>query len=173
MSDFATILFSVKEEGYTGVMVRISTKKHYSKCRFYSTRILTTSEGCTPPMALLQQHIIIADDAEHLRNILVRIVSTAYPAARISVVADGRAALAVFEHEAADLVITNNQMPHMGGLQLIGELRQRGVIIPIIMTSGDVLIEPQAQAAGASAFLPKPSSAAEMNQVLRALLAQP
>lgn len=124
-------------------------------------------------MASSTQHIIIADDDTHLRNVLVRIVTAAYPAARISAVADGRAALAVFESEGADLVVTNNQMPYLTGLQLIGELRQRGTTIPIIMTSGDVLIEPQARLAGANAFLPKPFTAAGIHQVLQVLLPQP
>lgn len=124
-------------------------------------------------MAPSLQHIIIADDDEQLRNVLVRIISAAYPTARISAVNDGRAALALFDREGADLLVTNNQMPYIAGLQLISELRQRGATIPIIMTSGDIRIEPQAQAAGASAFLPKPFSATDMNQVLQLLLPQP
>lgn len=115
-------------------------------------------------------HIIIADDTNSVRGLIARVVARTYAAVQIAAVADGRDALTLFEREGADLIITNNEMVSMSGLQLITELRSRQATLPIIMISGNVRIEQQARLAGASAFIPKPFSMVTLMQVLKLLL---
>jgi len=115
-------------------------------------------------------HIIVTDDTDSVRGIITRIIARTYPSVRISAVADGADALAVFDHEGADLIITNNEMRRMGGLELIREVRSRSGRIPIIMISGDHLARQEAVAAGVTLFVEKPFSTAELIRILQSLL---
>ena len=54
-----------------------------------------------------------------------------------------------------DVLITDNRMGLMTGLDLIRELRQRGITIPIVMICGDPRLEEKALAAGVTEFLDK------------------
>jgi len=62
-------------------------------------------------------------------------------------------------------------MPVMDGPELIARLRARGVRAPIVAVTGNALEEDQADilAAGASAVLPKPCTAAKLHETLAAL----
>lgn len=118
----------------------------------------------------LPLHVIVADDTDSVRGVIVRAVARSYPSVRISAVADGRDALQVFDNEGADLIITNNAMITMSGLTLIGLLRARPSAVPIVMVSGDPAIEAQALAMGANSFLTKPFSMQELIRSITALL---
>ena len=115
-------------------------------------------------------HVIIADDEDGVRMVLVRYVAQVYPHATISALSDGLAALAAYDQHGADLVITNQSMPQMDGLRLIAALRSRSATVPILMVSGDTHQEIAALAAGASAFLAKPFKRALFVQTLLLLL---
>jgi DNA-binding response OmpR family regulator len=51
---------------------------------------------------------------------------------------DGRQALGAFMKEGFDLVLTDRQMPHMGGLELLVEIRKVDKDVPVIVVSGNV-----------------------------------
>lgn len=116
-------------------------------------------------------HIIIADDDDGIRAVVARVVVRLYANVYVSAVRDGADALMVYGQRGADLVITNNDMPHLNGLDLVHILRSRQVTIPIVMISGDVGIEQQALATGVTEFLAKPFSVTQLAQVLTRLLA--
>src|SRR5947207_531608 len=68
-------------------------------------------------------HIIIADDEDNMRALLVRIVERTYPLAIITAVTDGVTARRVYQQRGADLLITDHAMPHGNGLELVQVLR--------------------------------------------------
>ena len=75
--------------------------------------------------------------------------------------ADGMEALAYFDQQQhIDLVITDNQMPIMTGLELLKKLQQRfgSTAIPIIFHTGNMTAEAKEEAlqSGAYAVLGKP-----------------
>jgi CheY-like chemotaxis protein len=115
-------------------------------------------------------HVIVADDDASIRALMVRVVAHTYPGALISAAADGREALAIYEQQGADLLITNNAMPHLNGLDLVKTLRARQVTIPIVMVSALPSQAADAQAAGVTYFLHKPFTITELVQVLTSLL---
>lgn len=115
-------------------------------------------------------HIIVTDDTDSVRGIITRIIARTYPSVRISAVADGADALAVFDHEGADLIITNNEMRRMGGIELIRAVRLRNDRIPIVMVSGNHSVQDDAFAAGVTLFVEKPFSTAELIRILQSLL---
>jgi two-component system, NtrC family, response regulator AtoC len=115
-------------------------------------------------------HVIIADDDAGIRAVLAHIVQQTYPDATVSAIADGLAALHIYDQQGADLVLTNYMMPRMSGLALIAALRTRNPTMPIIMISGEVAQASAALAAGASQFLSKPFTRTQLVQVLISVL---
>lgn len=91
--------------------------------------------------------VIIADDDEGVRDVLVSITRNTLPSAIISVAANGKEALGFYRRHGADLLISNFQMPEMSGPQLVEIVRGFDQNLPIIMVSG----APEAQAAGEKA----------------------
>jgi CheY-like chemotaxis protein len=115
-------------------------------------------------------HILIADDDDSVRALLARVCVRTYPLVHITAVTNGAEALTAFGLQPADLVITNADMPVMGGLDLIRALRAQQVTVPILMCSADATKQALALAAGATRCLLKPPRLPELQQVLLDLL---
>ena len=66
-------------------------------------------------------------------------------------------------------------MPGMTGLELTRRLREAGLVVPIILTTGysATLTEESARAQGVSAVLARPFNAESVAHLLRRLLATP
>jgi PAS domain S-box-containing protein len=84
-------------------------------------------------------------------------------------------ALEVFNGDpwAYDLVITDQVMPEMTGLELAGEMLRVRPRVPIVLISGnaDERTREQMRALGIGTFLPKPLAKGSTDRVIRALLA--
>ncbi|MBE0497887.1 MAG: response regulator [Campylobacterales bacterium] len=100
--------------------------------------------------------ILIVDDepsiVEQLSQILARRVETLYTAG------NGAEALACYRSYPLDLIISDIDMPVMGGIELLKSVREQDSRLPFILSTGlkslDVLI--QGIEYGISSFLPKP-----------------
>ena len=114
--------------------------------------------------------IIVADDEEPVRLLVVRIVQRAYPGAEIIAAANGQSALEAYQQHGADAIITDQSMPIMDGLSLTHLLRARHATVPILLISGLPQNEQPARAAGVSGFLAKPFTPAQLLQLLALLL---
>lgn len=115
-------------------------------------------------------HVLIADDEDAVRSLIARIVARTYPAVHVTLANDGADALRAFDHDPADLVITNYDMPGMNGLDLIRALRMRSATLPIVLVSADHALAPLAAARGSTAFVAKPFRTVTLQQVLIGLL---
>jgi CheY-like chemotaxis protein len=86
----------------------------------------------------------------------------------------GPAALELLSHEAFDLVICDISMPEMDGVAVLARIRAeektRGLPVIMLTASSDDADRERAKAAGASAFLTKPSSTQELLRVVEACL---
>jgi len=84
-----------------------------------------------------QYRVLIAEDEPLMRDYLITNISRLHPAFLAADAAhDGVAALALFETNSYDLVITDLRMPGMDGLQLIERIRSMGKTLPIIILTG-------------------------------------
>jgi CheY-like chemotaxis protein len=81
--------------------------------------------------------IIIADDEPILLDIIKDTMRQMFPDAAVIALEDGAAALHFAKSMPHDLLITDNQMPRIDGMDLIVRLRKEGYRTPIILASGD------------------------------------
>jgi DNA-binding response OmpR family regulator len=111
--------------------------------------------------------VLIAEDSTSARKYLTTVVQHQgyqYLAAR-----DGREALQLFEEERPDLVITDIQMPHMDGFELLEAIRAKdeNVIVVIITGEGSEQSATKALHLGANNYLHKPITDKQLLQLLR------
>jgi CheY-like chemotaxis protein len=76
----------------------------------------------------------------------------------IEVAADGAAGLAALERRQFDLILLDVYMPRMTGLELLAEIRRRGLPTPVLMLTGNEDTQTAASAikSGVFAYVPKP-----------------
>lgn len=122
--------------------------------------------------------VLIAEDNMHMRRVL-RALLSGLGAQTIIEADDGVSALARFQGEPVDVLITDWEMPEMNGLELVRQVRNRKLspdpYLPIIMLSGHAskgrVIE--ARDSGITEFLCKPISATDLYKRLVNCLANP
>ena len=105
--------------------------------------------------ALKPSRIIVADDHEWIRNILVDVVRQTLPDADILAYEDGAKALDSYRESGCDFLVTNHMMPHLDGTGLIRKVREIEPRLPILMVSVKPEAKADAMLAGASWFLTK------------------
>jgi CheY-like chemotaxis protein len=120
--------------------------------------------------------IMLAEDHEINRRVVSLMLEGLD--VELTIVVDGREAVARVRPGGYDLVLMDMQMPNMGGLEAIARIRkaERGAgatATPIVMLTANVLPEHQAAglAAGADAFLTKPVNAGDLIETIARLAA--
>jgi CheY-like chemotaxis protein len=80
------------------------------------------------------RNILYAEDDQEISAICTRILNRA--GYRITVVGDGDSAWEALSREKFDLLVTDNDMPNLSGVELVAKLRLNKVNLPIILASG-------------------------------------
>jgi CheY-like chemotaxis protein len=118
------------------------------------------------------ERILFVDDREQVARASRRLLETL--GYRVDTLTSPTEALETFTRDprAWDLVITDQVMPEMTGLELAGEMLRIRPHLPIILVSGhsDAEIRLRARELGIGAFLPKPLAKGSAGRVIRALL---
>jgi two-component system, chemotaxis family, chemotaxis protein CheY len=78
--------------------------------------------------------ILVADDEPMIRNLNAEVLSDA--GYQVDVAEDGAVAWAALQTYHYDLLITDNNMPNVSGLELITKLTAAGLTLPVIMATG-------------------------------------
>lgn len=91
---------------------------------------------------------------------------------QVDTASDGVEAWAALQTQAYDLLITDNQMPHLSGLELIRKVRLARMTVPIILASGTVGALPVEDRLKleCSAMLAKPFTGGQLLAVVREVL---
>lgn len=111
--------------------------------------------------------ILVVEDDEKLRVMLHRTLRWA--GWRVRVAEDGLQALAALAEETPDLLLSDIDMPRMGGMELGGVVEERYPGLTVVFMSGN----PEASTLGLSPFfLPKPFSTESLEAVLERAAAQ-
>ena len=109
----------------------------------------------THPTATSRLRIIVADDHDWIRQILVDVVRQTLPDAEIVATEDGAQALEAYRSGGCDFLVTNHAMPRLDGPGLTQTVREQAPHLPILMVSVKPEAEVDAMEAGASWFLTK------------------
>ena len=83
--------------------------------------------GCGP-------HILLVDDDAYMRALNARVLT--WSGYKVQTATHGAEAWKALELRNYDLLITENIMPYVTGMQLLKHLRSRGLTMPVIMASG-------------------------------------
>lgn len=103
-------------------------------------------------------HILVVDDHDHIRNLLVRLLNR--QGYEVQIATGGREALALLSHQPFDLVLLDLIMPDMNGIEVLQQLRQQNMIYhtPVVVVSAayDMDLVAQCIELGADDYLFKP-----------------
>jgi CheY-like chemotaxis protein len=110
--------------------------------------------------------ILVSDDEPDIRDFIGHVLQRA--GHDVTVVGDGAEALAHASEAAFDLLILDNHMPGMTGLEVAGQLRDLRPDTKVLLMSGDLDIGDQHPH-----FLPKPFNRTELAAAIDDLLDGP
>jgi len=94
------------------------------------------TDSSQPPVPVRQTRILVADDDEGIRDLVSIVLAGA--GFEVNAASDGQQAWEALLHEQYDLLITDNEMPRLVGIQLIERIREAGMSLPIIIASGSL-----------------------------------
>lgn len=127
-----------------------------------------SAEGASPvtdQRIVQRQSVLIADDSKTVRNRLVSILET-LEGVELRVAVDGLEALALARERKPDLLLSDNEMPGLNGIQLLRLLRGTWsrAELPILMLTANSATETKVLAFqhGANDYVTKPVEAAEL-----------
>jgi DNA-binding response OmpR family regulator len=118
------------------------------------------------------QTILIADDHEEMRQLIVELLST--QGYEIREAADTQGVLDEIDRERPDLLILDVNMPGEGGIAALRSIREQRDLdgMRVLVLSGSVDLAPDwLTQVGADAHLPKPFPIDELNATVKRLLA--
>lgn len=119
-----------------------------------------------------KRSILVVEDDPQLRRLLDRWLSEKH---EVCAAGDGADALLQLGYRRFDLVVTDVEMPHLGGLQLLAILRQKGIEVPVICMSGspEPDLAERVRSLGARVFLAKPLAMEDLLLEVERILAVP
>jgi|SRR5579871_4581714 len=123
----------------------------------------------------MHSDILVVDDSAAIRKILQRVLrQTGMPIKEIYEAGDGQQALDLLKGQRVHLVLSDINMPHMDGLQLLAALKASTdwALIPVVMitTEGGEARVSEAVRLGAVGYVRKPFTADQIKEKLTGLL---
>ncbi|MBP7141374.1 MAG: response regulator [Opitutaceae bacterium] len=115
------------------------------------------------------RHILLAEDDDMVASALT--IGLQRSGHRVTAATDGAAALALIRLEptAYDLVVTDLNMPNLGGRDLLAALSRDGIAVPVVVLSGYITsaILEELRSLGAAEVLRKPIRVGELLTAIR------
>ena len=117
------------------------------------------------------ERILVVDDSAQMRDFLANVVLLGDDYV-VDTAEDGAEGLAVALANPPDLIITDQAMPQLSGLEMVEELRQAGHDIPAILITaeGSENIAVRALRAGVMDYFVKPFDATELQEAIQRIL---
>lgn len=81
--------------------------------------------------------ILLVEDESDTREILTTILTMKFPEAALYTAGNGRTGLELFKDHKPDIVITDINMPEMGGVQMADKIREIKPDVKIIVLTAD------------------------------------
>lgn len=110
----------------------------------------TTEEPLSPRLRSGPISILVVDDDRETARALARAL-TAF-GHEVTTFHEGEQAIAAFNHQVFDVVLSDIGMPHITGFDLLHAVRQRDEHVPVVLLTGDPTVSTAAQALEVGAF---------------------
>lgn len=122
-------------------------------------------------------NILVADDSATMRMVIKKMVRmTGLPIGEFQEAANGVEALAALDSSWIDVILTDVNMPEMGGIELLRAVKADAVHqnIPVIFisTESSEFRMSEAKSLGAAAYIKKPFVPEKIKEILSEVLAQ-
>lgn len=114
----------------------------------------------------MEGRVLLVDDDEFLQRVYSRALRS--EGLEVVTACDGLDASDKFrEDKAFDLIVSDIQMPNMTGVELLKAVRESNLDVPVILMTGDPMVESAVQAVeyGALRYLTKPVDVSSLRQV--------
>ena len=114
--------------------------------------------------------ILVVDDDKYVRRFSTQaLMGSGY---HVDAAGDGAAAWEALQIKDYHLLITDNEMPKLTGVELVRKLRSTRMALPVIMATGRLPTEALAHnpSLQLAALLPKPFSVGELLETVRTVL---
>ncbi|QQS04016.1 MAG: response regulator [Fibrobacterota bacterium] len=119
--------------------------------------------------------VLLVDDSETIRGALLKAFQMAkLPMEEVFQAADGREALDKLKSVWVDMVLTDINMPNMGGVELLAAMKAdpslKDIPVAVISTEGSSTRIQSLQEAGIAGYLRKPCRPEEIRDLLHKVL---
>ncbi|MEW5924079.1 MAG: response regulator [Candidatus Zixiibacteriota bacterium] len=123
-------------------------------------------------------NILIVDDSKTIRSMLEKVINlSGVSLGEIKTAGNGKEALDSLKDNWIDLVLTDINMPVMGGMELIramaGDSMLKSIPVVVISSDGSTQRIKEVEEFGVSHYLRKPFTPEEVGQVIRTILEEP
>ena len=110
--------------------------------------------------------ILVVDDEANLRKVLAAILRK--DGYEVTVAEDGEQAMAEFEKNGADVIISDLVMPKLGGMDILHKVRASRSVVPVIIITAHGTVDSAVEAIklGAFDYITKPFEHAEIRAVV-------
>ena len=127
---------------------------------------------CQTDQTINDKHILIVDDDLQIRSLVENSLILMNSNYKISTASNGCMALEQFKAEPPDLILTDNQMPKMSGIELSQAVRQISPTAAIILMTGNgnSQVRQQVKDLKLQGYMEKPFSLIELQTAVRKLL---
>ena len=114
--------------------------------------------------------ILYVEDDEPIRRLVKELLTRA--GYFVTTVSDGMEGWSTLTSDRFDLVITDNNLPHMTGMELIARARMEGLMVPVIVASGfaELFMGAENEWLRVAALLQKPFGAEELLAAVKRVL---
>jgi DNA-binding response OmpR family regulator len=127
----AELLDTVKK-----VLLAATGSELFRDCAMKEDKIPQAGESAITPIrdrTNLHQRILVVDDDPDSRQFSIDVlIGSGYD---VDAAKDGAAGWEAIQNNSYDLIITDNKMPRMTGLEMIGKLRSATMTLPVIMAT--------------------------------------
>lgn len=104
--------------------------------------------------------ILVVDDEPDIRTHLTRLLTATIPSATVLAAANGKEGLAMLAHNRVDLIISDQRMPEMDGIEFLTLAAKTAPSVPRVLLTGYAEVDVAVRAVNEghiSAFLRKPA----------------
>lgn len=118
--------------------------------------------------------LLLADDSRTIQQAVS--MTFAGEDVKLTMVADGEAALQSAKQSKPDLILADVSMPKLGGYELCQRVRADAALkdVPVLLLGGGIPIDPaKAIAVGANGHMPKPFDSGKLIEQVKTILANP